>query len=240
MEIVIGNARPEHDARLLIGVGFEPDKEVMAARNVMRFDADARVYGHIERIPGEQCRMNGRQSDRSEATRAEALEALERALADERERSAELRKTVSELRFRIEIQEKSYSKQLDDARASVESAERRAEELGMRVAELDAARQDSIELLAETQAEIDRLTAERDQYRRELASRDGLDPEHGGEVDYSDDGGTINALMDDVSWSRKAKAAAPDAAPEDAGNDEESGADMLAPELVLTGSDGDD
>ena len=84
------------------------------------------------------------------------IEQLERVIAEEREHSAALRESANELRFKLEILEKSYAKQLEDAKQRAESAERRNDENGARLAELDAAREDAIELLADARTELDR------------------------------------------------------------------------------------
>lgn len=165
------------------------------------------------------------------------IERLERALADEREHSADLRRTADELRFKNEILEKSYSKQLEDARLLVESAEQSRAGLAARVAELDAARLDAIELLGEAKTEIDRLTAERSQRRRRQASPSGSAGDQVAEdVDFDPDECSIDELMDDDSWLRQAGPG------EDAGGDDvaagpadadEAAGDMIDPDLVF-------
>jgi len=133
--------------------------------------------------------------------RDQRIAELERAIDEERAHSAGLRASVQDLKFKLEILEKSYSKQLADARHGCESAEQALSQQHVRNAELDQAREDAIELLTDAKAEMDRLTEERDQLRRQLASRDGwaVDPSQG----TDDDGGTINTLLDDASWLRK-------------------------------------
>lgn len=181
--------------------------------------------------------MKVRQPDQraSAAQEAKLLE-LERAVIDERRHSAELRGTVDELRFKLEILEKSYAKQLDDAKRRFETAEQKTDAQRGRIAELDAARQDAIALLSETRVELDRLTGERDQLRRELAARDGHIVDPSASVrDYSGAEGTINTLMNDAAWTRAAATRTADRdhrTAADAGDDEPAG-DMLAPELVL-------
>jgi uncharacterized membrane protein YccC len=165
------------------------------------------------------------------------IEQLERVIAEEREHSAALRESANELRFKLEILEKSYAKQLEDAKQRAESAERRNDENGARLAELDAAREDAIELLADARTELDRLMAERDQLKRQLAARDGWGAEPpGAGVDFAEDGGTINALMNDAVWSRKTRALQRPEAEESAAaqdSDESDAGDMIDPALVL-------
>lgn len=165
------------------------------------------------------------------------IERLERALAEEREHSAELRRAADELRFKNEVLEKSYSKQLEDARLLVESAEQSRAGLAARVAELDAARLDSIELLEQAKTEIDRLTAERNQRRRRQTSPSGpVGDREAEDLDFDPDDCSIDDLMDDDSWLRRAGpgddtgteevAAGPAEAPE-------PGGDMIDPDLVF-------
>lgn len=167
---------------------------------------------------------------------------LERAIEEEREHSAGLRSTVNELKFQAEILEKSYSKQLEDARLTAESAERKADQQTARIAELDSAREDAIALLTDAKAEIDRLEHERDQFRRQLASQNGSELEEVDCDDFSDDGGTINALMNDAKWVREKQ---PDdeerqKAEDEARAAEEAAAeDMISPDLVFTAKAGD-
>lgn len=179
----------------------------------------------------------------TESGQDSTIDRLERAVAEERDNAARLRQQANELKFQLDINERSYSKQLADARKTVESAERELAEQKARNAELDAAREDAIELLSETRNEIDRLTTERDQLRRQLMSRDGWQVENAaGEPEDFGDEGTINALMNDVSWARKSEAAAAAraklAASEAAGEVVEE--EMISPDIVLAARRSDD
>jgi chromosome segregation ATPase len=179
----------------------------------------------------------------TESARDSTIERLERAVAEERENAARLRKKADELQFQLDINERSYSKQLADARKTLESAERELAGQKARNAELDAAREDAIELLSETRNEIDRLTAERDQLRRQLMSRDGWQVENvAGEPEDFGDEGTINALMNDVSWVRKSEAAAAAQAKAAASEaaDEVVEEEMISPDIVLAARRSDD
>lgn len=186
----------------------------------------------------------------------DAIERLERAITDEREHSAGLRATVDELRFKAEILERSYAKQLEDARRRADSAEQALTEQRARNAELDAAREDAVQLLTEAKAELDRLAHERDRFRRQLASRSGwgLDEaggaigaggagsgESGDDAETAEDG-TINSLMDDASWLRKRRPIEEARAQAEAARraaDEPEG-DMIAPEAVFVTAKNDD
>jgi len=137
----------------------------------------------------------------------------------------------------MDILERSYSKQLKDAREIADAAERSREELAVRVAKLDQARKDSIELLAAAQTEIDGLTADRDQLRRQLDGWTADPAEADSAVDL--DAGTINTLLDDDSWLRRKapereKQAQKEAARE-AAAEEERASDMIDPALVFSG-----
>jgi len=170
------------------------------------------------------------------ARRDEAVERLKRAVAEEREHSAALRSSVDDLRFKTEILERSYSKQLEDARLRAETAERRYEEQGARIAELDAAREDAIALLTETKAELDRLTTERNQLRRQLASKDGWQTGAASDDgDFSGEEGTINTLLDDAKWIREREPTEEEKArAEAAAREAEAPAEeMISPDVVL-------
>lgn len=177
----------------------------------------------------------------AQAARAERdaeIERLNRAVAEERQHSDELRRTVDELRFKMDILERSYSKQLADTRAVSESAEARREELAVRAAELDAARGDAIELLEAAKAELDRLAKERDQLRKQLASRDGWQVEGAAEeVDFDDGESTINGLLNDDKWLARAESEHQKQIRErrsvEVAEDSPT-EDLLAPEVVLT------
>jgi chromosome segregation ATPase len=180
--------------------------------------------------------IESKRAAREAEARSDAkIEQLERTLADEREHSASLRSSVNELRFQIEILEKSYSKQLEDARLRADAAEQRADEQQIRVAELDGARQDAIQLLTEAKAEIDRLSSQREQRNDPAVAPKGR-PEVR-EDDVLSDEGTINTLLDDAKWVRdkapdeeaRLKAEAEAKAAEDAAHE-----DMISPDLVFT------
>jgi DNA repair exonuclease SbcCD ATPase subunit len=172
-----------------------------------------------------------------EARGESEAERLERAVAEEREHSAALLAEVQDLKFKREILERSYIKQLEVARLKAESAEKALVEQRTRNAELDALRADAIQLLTDTQAEIDKLTAERNQFRRQLSARGGYQVEGAGDEPADDDGGgTINTLLNDASWLKRKKPAEEarlKAEAERRKAEEEQTGDMLDPQLVL-------
>jgi hypothetical protein len=146
---------------------------------------------------------------------------------------------IRELKFKTEILERSYSKQLQDARQRAETAEKSIEAQRLQGAELDGLRSDAIQLLSDTKAEIDRLTTERNQLQRQLAARGDFPVEAAGDDAVADDGGgTINTLMNDPNWIKrkapaeaarvKAEAEAAEQAAEEIG-----AGDMLDPQSYL-------
>ena len=161
---------------------------------------------------------------------------LTRELAEEREHSARLLGEIKELKFRYEILERSYGKQLDDARQRAVSAEKALSDQHTRNAELDTLRDDAIQLLSDTKAEIDQLTSERNQLQRQLAARGDFPVEKVG-ADPVDDGGcTINTLMNDSSWLKRQKPADEaklKAEAERRKAEEEHAGDMLSPDTYL-------
>jgi DNA repair exonuclease SbcCD ATPase subunit len=86
------------------------------------------------------------------------IERLERAIAEERQHSAALRTTIEELRFQLDILERSYSKQLADARQRGETAEQEATDLRARVSELEAAHEQAVRKSAESPSRDGNLT----------------------------------------------------------------------------------
>jgi hypothetical protein len=160
------------------------------------------------------------------------IERLERTVADEQQKSAELRKANDELRFKLEILEKSYAKQLEDARR--ENAEQRAQMIGFR--------EDTMRLIDETRGVLERVTSERDRLREQL-ERAGVTPAEpgsrpGGEPSPPE--GTINELIANPAWARERKPAGEPHLQAHAGTaDESPSEEMIAPELVFT-KDGDD
>jgi hypothetical protein len=167
---------------------------------------------------------------------------LQRELAEQRQVSSTLRETGEQTRFQLQILEKSYSKQLGDARTRADTAERELAEKKARLAALDSG-EDTTKLLKEARAELAQTTAERDELRAQIARGGSYKPERArrAEPQVADDGGTINALMTDSSWIRERKAAAEghlDA--KVVAEDDSPSVDMLDPSLVFTKGKRDD
>ena len=170
------------------------------------------------------------------AERDAKIAELERQLADERATVATLQAESDGFRFKTEILEKSYAKQLADTRAKLAAVENAAAERKAHEVAYGADHEETVRLLKETREELEQLKVDRDQLRTQ-ARRSGWTVPGAKAADTSQTGeGTINQLMDGASWLTKqktpgggsnleAKVAAPDSAPVE---------DMLAPELVFT------
>jgi chromosome segregation ATPase len=137
---------------------------------------------------------------------------LERALTEERENSASLRKTAEDLRFKMQVLEQSYAKQLENARRRCEAAEQSSSEAAARISELEAAQEENLQLLNEAQEQLHRVKGQRDQMMGQPGSRQDWPLAASTREQEWYEEGTINALMDDDKWSRK-RAPAADAPP---------------------------
>ena len=171
------------------------------------------------------------------------IERLERTLVEERQNSATLRETVDGLHFKVEVLEKGYSKQLADARSRSEKAEKELATLKAEVAALGTGGEETLRLLTETRAELERITAERDRLHKQLGLSHRPQTKTLAKASaqtQSEDGGTINALMANSNWVRERQAAGDDHLHAQVRADPEPPpTDMLAPELVFT-KDSDD
>lgn len=166
------------------------------------------------------------------------VERLERAIEDERQHSASLRSTVNELRFQAEILEKSYSKQLADARQMAEAAQSNVGEHLDRITQLESERDTAIQLLAEAKAKYDRFDSARNQVHQQLSSSSPSPIEaENKSFELAAEEGTINTLMNDAKWVRekapsdeeRSKAETEARAAEEAAEEE-----MISPDLVFT------
>jgi DNA repair exonuclease SbcCD ATPase subunit len=111
-----------------------------------------------------------RDSPSPDDARSEETERLEQALVEERQHAAALRATVEDLRFKATILEKSYAKQLADARARAETAERGLAEEKARLAGIDGNHENTLKLLSETRGQLAQVMAECDLLRKQLGS----------------------------------------------------------------------
>ncbi len=175
------------------------------------------------------------------------IERLERSLADERQHATTLRETLDSTRFKADILEKSYAKQLTDTRARLTNVEQALAEQTDRAAQLEKERDEQREHIEELHAELEALTAKPGQTAKPRPTsygqaapkrwdRDAARQTHAGD-------GTINQLISNATWVQdpehtsraeghlQAQVAAAEETPVE---------DMLAPELVFTGPDKDD
>ena len=130
------------------------------------------------------------------------IERLERALADERANAVSLRESSDALRFQLEILERSYAKQLADARQRVDKPTKELAELKAQMAQFGLGGEDVAKILSELRADLLNVRAERNHLREQLgrpdASRGGSYGGRSNEQTSGDDtSDTINA-MDDV------------------------------------------
>lgn len=165
-----------------------------------------------------------------------AILRLERAAEAERHNAAQLRKTVEELRFKIEILERGYTKQLAEARTRAERSESEAASLKQRWAAIDGDTLAALERLLATRAELAAVTAERDRWRAVATERNAERAQRGVRASVlSDSGGTINNLIAGIDKLREQTRHPADdpyvSAPSTAENAPEP---MIAPELVFT------
>jgi DNA repair exonuclease SbcCD ATPase subunit len=135
------------------------------------------------------------------------IEKLERAIAEERDHSATLRKTIDELHFKAETLERGYSTQLEAARRRCETAERELGEARARLAEFEGAGKNATQLLDEARVELAQVTAERDRLRKALSSPGGTKvavtaPGPAGSQPQADQM-SIDELMEDAIWAHE-------------------------------------
>jgi chromosome segregation ATPase len=153
------------------------------------------------------------------------IQRLERSVAAEQERSAELQKTIDELRFQLQILERSYSKQLEDARVGREDAEQA-------LAALEVAHGESTQLLADVRGELERVIADRNRLRRRLAGPESPETASQDGADSLVPEDTINRLMSASSWNSERPAARHTEAHAEPGADGQS-EEMLSAEAVF-------
>lgn len=174
-----------------------------------------------------------------------AIARLERTVAEERQNAASLREANDALNFKLQIMEKSYAKQLVDARQRMDAALKELAGHQTRLKELGSGGEDTLRLLSETRAELNRIKADRNQMKEQLA-RGGGRSQARGELaisDTSDSSQTINALITSAGLKpgRGDRAAAGDSNLEARVRAEETPSiEMLSPDLIFTKSDKDD
>jgi len=170
--------------------------------------------------------------------RDERIKRLERTLDEERRTLAELRETLESTRFKAEILEKSYAKQLADARERIALLEKTAAEEQRKSAALSSDLESASGELKIARPEVEHFGENKGVPRHPAArAHTGAAPRHENPVSS---GNTINALISTDGWEDDATGSGPSrrvldqvAAPQ------ESSEDMLSPDLVFTTKDGD-
>jgi hypothetical protein len=103
-----------------------------------------------------------------------AIERLERTLVEERQLAAKLREENDALRFKLEVLEKSYAKQLADARQRNDGLQKDVDGYKSRFAELGTGAEDTLRMLADTRAELNRVTADLNMLRAQVDRGGGI------------------------------------------------------------------
>lgn len=168
--------------------------------------------------------------------RDEKIARLERSLEHERENASTLRSTVDELRFKIDILEKSYAKQLTDAREAREKAEAELAAQRARAAELGTGGEETLKLLEEARATLSTLTAERNELRSRLARSEKTEPGKSTPDPESrphDQTLTIDDMLTTSRWRIERRAAGEGHLNAQVQEDTDAPAEMISPELVF-------
>jgi DNA repair exonuclease SbcCD ATPase subunit len=171
---------------------------------------------------------------------------LERELAEQRALAANLRESLDAATFKVEILEKSYAKQLAEARDKRAALEEELKEKEEILANLGGGHEHTLRELADAVAVIKVLKAERDQLRKQIAQggfrqsteRAAPPPPP---VDHTSSGdGTINQLIANAGWAEKKSAVGTGQATALVEDEPEAPTEeMLPPELVFTSKDGE-
>ncbi len=197
--------------------------------------------------------------------REATIERLERELAEQREAAKTLRESLDAATFRTEILEKSYAKQLTEARDKLAATAAELKEKDEILANLGGGHEHTLRELNDALTVIKVLKKERDQLRKQMAQgvarprgevtkarallgddAGGLIPSAGSasdghtphDADDDTSSGTINALIANAGWAEKKPAAGSGQATAqvDAGS-QPAHEEMLSPDLVFTATD---
>jgi chromosome segregation ATPase len=182
------------------------------------------------------------QTGQSIAERDAKIAELEQALAEERQNSATLRETIDGLRFKTEVLEKSYAKQLADTRARLAASEQAAAEQKQKQSAYGAGHEETIRLLKDARAELEQIKLDRDQLRVQLRRGQGWSGSGTAAEPNEATEGTINQLMAGPDWLKKPGGRAGQSHLEAhvSGADEAPVEQMIDPELVFTKDGKDD
>src|SRR5262245_58276270 len=139
-----------------------------------------------------------------------AIQRLERTLAEERQIASKLREENDALRFKVQVLEKSYAKQLADARQKSELASKELDGHKSRLAELGSGAEDTLRMLADTRAELNRVTSDLNTMRAQQGRTGGMpagtyaQPRRPDAEDAASQ--TINALLSAAPAARRERA----------------------------------
>jgi hypothetical protein len=186
------------------------------------------------------------------------IERLERELAEQREAARALREALDAATFKADILEKSYAKQLTEAREKRTALETELGEKEEILAGLGGGHEHTLRELSDALTVIKVLKRERDQLRKQIAEGGFRQPSNtkarallGSDVALSsgssnasgDDpnadtsGGTINALIANAGWAEKKPSTGTGHLNAQVADQEVPHEEMLAPDLVFTAKD---
>jgi len=175
-------------------------------------------------------------------SREATIERMTRELAEQRAAAQSLRAELDAAAFKADILEKSYAKQLAEARDKRAATEVELQEKDEILAGLGDGHEHTLRELADAVAVIKVLKTERDQLRKQLAQgglRRATDraPRAPVAIDDTSDG-TINGLIANAGWAdKKASAATGQATARVEPQPEAPQIEMLSPDLVFTAKD---
>lgn len=180
-------------------------------------------------------------------SRDAVIQQLEQQLAEERKSAATIREALDASTFKLEVLEKSYAKQLAEARDKRAATETELQEKNEILANLGGGHEHTLRELNDALTVIKVLKTERDQLRKQIAhggyrQRDDRDSRAPLAPQGNDDsGGTINQLISNPGWAEK-KPAAVGAGHSSAqvAEQETPHEEMLSPDLVFTPKDRDE
>jgi hypothetical protein len=182
-------------------------------------------------------------------SRDETIARLERELAAQHEAAKTLREALDAATFKAETLEKSYAKQLAEARDKRAAVEAELQEKDQILAGLGGGHEHTLRELADAVAVIKVLKGERDQLRKQIAQggfRSADRPVHERPArtalaaeDTSDgtSDGTINALIANAGWAEKKPNAGEGHATALVTAQDTPHEEMIAPDLVFTSND---
>jgi hypothetical protein len=199
--------------------------------------------------------------------RGAVIERLERELEEQRDAAKTLRESLDAVTFQKEILEKSYAKQLAEARDKLAALEAELQEKAQILENLGGGHEHTLRELNDALTVIKVLKKERDQLRAQLAQGGGFRPRaettkarallgddarglmpapaddnRAAPIDSSDDdtsGGTINALIANASWAdnKKPGVGTGQANAQVDAEQQQPQEEMLSPDLVFTARD---